>query len=48
MNYKMLVDKENLITKNILNSISFVSIKNFVGEEILVEKKAYAKYKDLQ
>lgn len=40
----MLVNKENLITKNILNSISFLCVKNCFDEDILIEKKTYSKY----
>lgn len=48
MNYKILVNENNLLTKNILNSIALVKFKNDLGEYFLVEKKTLSSYKRLK
>lgn len=44
MDYKVLINKNNQITKQILNNIKLITEKNYLDEGILIEKKTYQMY----
>ncbi len=48
MNYKVLINKDNQVTKQILNQIKLVTTKNAFDESILIEKKTYQMYLKLR
>lgn len=48
MNYKILINQENKITKSFLNNISFVQVKNYLDEDIYLERKTYQQFLKLK
>lgn len=48
MDYKILINKDHKVTKQILNSINLVRGKDYLDEEIFVEKKTYQMYLKLK
>ncbi len=48
MDYKVLINKNNKITKSIINNIKFIKVKNYLGKDILIEKKTYDMYNKLK
>ncbi len=48
MDYKLLINKDNAINKSIINNIKYVTAENYLGNNILIEKKTYFMYKRLK
>lgn len=48
MNYKVLINKDNMVTKQILNDVKLIKIKNAFDEDQLIEKKTYQMYLKLK
>ena len=48
MNYKILIDENNLLPNNFKNNEKLLKINNYLGLEILIEKKTYTMYQKLK
>lgn len=48
MDYKLLINKNNIINKSIINNIKLMTVENYLGNNILIEKKTYFMYKRLK
>ena len=48
MNYKILVNKDNLYDKNNFSNIEFRKITNIIGEEYLLEKRTLKAFLSLK
>lgn len=48
MNYQILVNKKNKITKQIMNNANLITIKDYLNQEILIEKKTSQMYLKLR
>lgn len=48
MDYKLLINRDNVVTKNIINNIKFVTVENYLNDNIRIEKKTYFMYKRLK
>ena len=48
MDYQILVNKKNKITKQIVNNANLITIKDYLNQEILIEKKTYQMYLKLR
>jgi len=44
MDYKVLVNKSNHVTKQFLNNVKLIVVKNYLGEDIFIERKTYEKF----
>lgn len=44
MDYKVLINKDNKITSQFLNSVNLIMVKNYLNEDVLIEKKTYNKF----